>query len=77
MKLVLIEWEDAYTDHGWRSDDEVDGLHTARTVTCGFLKKETEGYVAVILNQGRGVYSDAITIPKGCIKRMRRLRVSG
>lgn len=75
MKLVLVEWEDAYTNHGWREDGDDEGLHTASTTTCGFLKKETKGYITVILNQGRGVYSDSITIPKGCIKRLRYLKV--
>jgi len=76
LKIVLVEWEDAYTTHGWRDDGEMDVLHTARTVTCGILKKTKGDAISVILNQGRGVYSDGITIPKGSIKSIRQLKIS-
>ncbi len=76
MKLALVEWADAYTTHGWRDDEEIEGLRTAYTVSCGILKLETKDSISLILNQGRGIYADGITIPKGCIKRIRYLKVN-
>jgi len=76
MKLVLVEWEDAYTNHSWKDDGDIEGLHTAKTVSCGLLKHESDECISIILNQGRGVYSDSITIPRGCIKRIRYLKVT-
>lgn len=75
MKMALIEWDDAYEDSGWSHGEDESGLHVAAVVTCGFIKKETKEFVSVILTKGKGVYTGSMTIPRGCIKRIRYLKV--
>ena len=76
MKLVLVEWKDAFSGCTmWvNREDDID-LHLVGAVCGGILYKETEDSISVVLCLNKVNYSQAITIPKGCIKRMWKLKV--
>ena len=76
MKLVLIEWEDSYSYGGWHARDS--GLDiVAACVSMGLLIDGNDNQVTIAQSMSKtsGNIGDTITIPKGCIKRMRTLKV--
>jgi hypothetical protein len=71
----MVEWEDAFSDGGWRSFE--DDLPAAQCVTVGFLLFDTPDKVIIVQSKSSsGNYADRIAIPKVCIKRIRKLKVS-
>ncbi len=75
MKLVLVEWEDSFFTHGWRSKGEFDNLGVAPCVCVGVLVSQTNKSITLVLSLGEENYADSMTIPKGCVKRIRYLKV--
>jgi len=74
MRMVLVEWDDSCSDGGWLPSDT--DLSVSQCVTTGFLQKDKPNSIVVAQNKSSsGRYSDRIAIPKGCIKRMRTLKV--
>lgn len=75
MKMVLVLWNDSSIEHGWRVDDCTnDKVAYCRTV--GILKAEGKEKITVALGDSDcGSVMETITIPKSCIKLIRRLRV--
>lgn len=72
MKLVKITWVDSTTmsEDVWGLKDEVLKPLTVKSV--GYIQKETKDYIALV-----GSYTDyqvcnRITIPKGCIKKVKK-----
>ncbi len=75
MRLVLIEWKDAFAHSvDWIPHNSVKAT-PIKCVTCGFLSQETEDAITIHLSHNEHNYSQAITIPKGCVKRIRQLKV--
>ena len=76
MKLVLIQWEDAFAHSvDWVPHDSVTEAIPIKCITCGVLSRETDDFVTVHLSHNAHNYSQALTIPKGCIKKMWQLKV--
>lgn len=77
MRIVIVEWVDAFSSCTvWTNrEDDVD-LHLVKAICVGILFRETEDSISIILGLDEVNYSQALTIPKGCIKRMRQLRVN-
>lgn len=78
MKIVIAEWDDAYSHGGWHERNrEVD--HVARCVTVGILLYNDKEQVTISQNTSNtsGNVGDTISIPKGCIKRIRYLKIEG
>ena len=75
MKLVMVEWDDAYSDGGWLSYEKE--LNVSKCVTVGLLQFDEPNRVVVIQSRSNstGNYSDRLAIPRGCIKRIRYLKV--
>lgn len=77
MKLVLVEWVDStMLGQRWHCEDEIDQLDIGRCVAVGIVRRDDSDKLVITQNQDR--YRDGanlIAIPKGCIKRMRQLRV--
>jgi hypothetical protein len=74
VKLVIVEWTDSCSDGGWRIKNN--DLKPSQCVTVGFLQFDEKD--SIIIAQSRsdsGNWADRIAIPKGCVKRMRTLRV--
>ncbi len=75
-KLVLVEWNDSKINYdNWRPDDcSEDNVAHCRTV--GILKAEdTEKITIASSDSDSGFVSVTITIPKGCITKIKELRV--
>ena len=78
MKIVMVEWTDStMLGQRWHCGDEIDQLDIGRCVSVGIVRQDDDEKLVLTQNQGR--YMDGanlIAIPRGCIKRIRLLRVS-
>ena len=73
-KMVLVLWQDSNVAHGWMPDAGFGDVASCRVV--GILKGEDETRVEVALGDSDcGSKFETITIPKGCIKSIKELRV--
>lgn len=74
-KIVLIDWVDSNCIHGWRPDDCKDDTF-ANCRSVGILKYADDEKVTIALGESDcdSVF-ETITIPRGCIKGMKFLRV--
>lgn len=74
-KIVLVEWNDSNLLTGWVSGDcDEGGVAHCRTV--GILKFEDDKKVVIAFGEdNHGLVHEALAIPKGCITRIRELRV--
>ena len=70
-----MEWDDAYSQGGWR--DPGDKLAISKCITVGVLESDDEDGVVNAQNASHtsGNVSDLLAIPKGCIKRIRELKI--
>lgn len=77
--LVLIEWEDHFSEDRWECLEEAAADPASGTVrTVGWLIGETEDRYAVIQNMGiDGQVSMRMTILKGTVKGFKVLRKHG
>ena len=74
MTIVQIEWEDSNVTHGWRLSDLFDDV--AHCKLWGKLINETEDKITIAFGESNcGSIMETITIPKGCIKSIKKLRV--
>ena len=76
MVLVLVEWVDPRSSGpNWEDREDINTLEPTPCITCGILLKETKKDVRIILSLNFENYSQAITINKTTIKRMRKLKI--
>lgn len=76
MKIVLVEWDDAFASGTqWLEKDDDTFLKVIPTTSVGIVVKETERELSLIGDINELHYSRAVTIPRGCIKRIRKLSV--
>ena len=71
MRIVMIEWKDACSGNSWESrgaKETTDGI-----ISVGILVREDSKEVELIPNISSSHKLHQIAIPKGCIKRMRKL----
>ena len=75
MRLSLVEWEDSSTCVGWHRlgyDDDI-----SRCVSIGVLCKESDKFITLALSKSdSGNIGDTISIPRSCVKRIRRLKIA-
>ena len=77
MQIIMIEWEDSCTEPTWHRRDS--GLDTtASCVSVGVMVHEDTSKITIFqsISITTGNIGDTITIPRGCIKRIRKLKVS-
>lgn len=74
--ILEIDWEDTCTTQGWCSNRRLKGGKPARCRTVGYLFEETKSYVSVGISIDRRNESwmDTQTIPRGCIKKIKRIK---
>jgi hypothetical protein len=74
-KFVRVDWVDACSNSGWHSPEKPTDL--AKIVSFGYLVKEDKDKVvlAASLDLRMDGIGDSIAIPKGCITRIRTLKV--
>ncbi len=75
MKLVMVEWEDSYASDNWTPKRHLGEEHIAKCCSVGIMAKQDEHGMTIIKSLSENNYGDAITIPMGCIKRIRELKV--
>ena len=74
MKLVLVEWEDSCELSGWHVLSDNDCI--SNCISAGLLCSEDEKQVVIAQSRScTGSIGDTISIPKGCITRIRYLKV--
>ena len=73
--IILIEWNDSHFTQGWRQDDcKKDDVAHCRTV--GILKEETNEKITIAFGDSDGgMIMETITIPKGCITKIKGLKI--
>ena len=76
-EILEIEWEDSSCHHGWRSNEVLDrdnDVEQCRTV-CYFYREKKRGIrLSPAIDDGDQERSDTWTVPKSCIRKIRRLK---
>lgn len=76
VKVLLIDWLDSCSSHGWKNSNEVE-CEVSRCQSVGFLVAENEVCIVLALNRttqaGYKPFGDLITIPRPAIIRKRLL----
>lgn len=70
VQIQLIKWDDAYSEGGWRSKEQMAAVEPATSLTVGFPVKRDRKKVTVAQNRGLthdNIRGDSMTIPKGCV----------
>ena len=75
MELIMVEWNDSYlADFQWVH--LTNDMYYHKTVTVGILVADDEHGVKVLQNIAPGHHGAlTTTIPRGCITRIRTLKV--
>jgi hypothetical protein len=74
MKHVEIEWVDANILHGWQASFEDCDL--AESKESGYLVHEDKEKIIIARGYSKhGLYNSPMSIPKGCIKSIKELRL--
>ena len=74
-KIVLIEWEDSNVIHGWHPDTDCPN-EIAHCRTVGIVQFEDDTKITLSMGDSNyGSILEPITIPKGCITKIKELRV--
>ena len=78
-EILEIEWFDATTRSGWHRSEHWEKVAKADLCkSTGYFFRETKREISIALSKdpepGMSEFSDMHSIPKGTIKRVRRLR---
>ena len=71
----MVEWLDSSMRGGWRSKELIGEEHISHCVSCGVLMKESKEELVLCLSLSKENYSDAMTIPRCSVIRIRYLKV--
>lgn len=73
MRIALIEWVDSSSNSGWHEPGNEDIAHC---ITVGVVYSENSERITLFTSKSHfGNHCDSISIPKVCIKRIRKLGV--
>ncbi len=73
--LVKVDWIDSSTARGWNTRDKAKKPGGFACTSVGFVIQENKKDITVAGTVGDdGDCLDAITIPRGCIKKIRRIK---
>jgi hypothetical protein len=73
--MVKVDWVDSNSRHGWEQEDIYENS-VAPCRTVGILKENHRNFVAIAQSDSSlGSKMNNITIPRGCIVRIRKLRL--
>ena len=71
MKMVLIQWDDASSaSPSWVDRGDFDDLGITNCVSVGIVLGETNKEIFLVLSLNSRNRSQAVAIPKGCIKKI-------
>ena len=80
--LVIVEWLDTNSGCEWEDPEELENWEPALCYSVGWIINENDDYVVILADHseaGRGRhekpgYGGHRAIPRGCIKRVRRIK---
>ena len=72
---MMIEWLDSISGSDWVSLAYAKEYTAGRVCSIGILIKETEKEIVLLPNVSENQARHQIAIPRGAIKRMRRLEI--
>lgn len=77
LKLVEVEWEDTLTRTGWEAQEVHENAGTMSCKSVGYLLRRDKDSLsmAATIAPSDGTALASITIPAGCIKRVRYVYV--
>lgn len=81
LKLVYVEWNDAcHLDGGWRPHDQIETMRPAHMMSVGWVLGESKTHVTLVAHGSNDTevpvdVQGNICIPRGCITRMKRLKI--
>lgn len=70
---MLVEWEDAAQDGGWRSRKVARKTKAEPTQSVGFIVKDGKHYLVIAQSMNEEDVGDTLTIPKGWITSVKTL----
>lgn len=74
MKIVIVQWDDTFADVGWSNNE----LNPISIASVGVIIQEDDKKVVLagmVGTAGLEDYNCRQAIPRGCIKRIRYLKV--
>ena len=72
--LVIVEWEDITTIRGWWDEEEAKEDTPLKCISVGWKLVSTKNHLSLIASRSENAdCGDRITIPKGCIRSIRRI----
>ena len=72
--LIIVEWDDVSGSSGWASEEGVKKVEPIHCTNVGWKLKSTAKKLVICASKSdMGDYSDRCTIPKGCVRSIRRL----
>lgn len=73
-RLIRVEWDDAATTGNWRNPSEMGREERLQCQSVGHVVRSNKQEVVLALSISEsGNMSDTIAIPRGCIRKVRRL----
>ncbi len=75
MEIAIVQWNDSNFGQGWRLKEGVVNEHVSPCVSCGIIVRKDEKEIVIALSLSPESYADTMTIPMGCVTRIRRLKV--
>ncbi len=74
-RIVLVEWNDSNMTHGWHLNDAIPS-DMAHCRTVGIIQSEDDNKLVLAMGDSScGLVLEPFTIPKGCIIKIKELRV--
>lgn len=73
-EMLLVEWDDIYSDPAWRSDANT--VDTAKVLTIGFYLDNKGRKLRIAHSLCSDGDSDVTVIPFGCVSKIDKLKVN-
>lgn len=74
MKIVQVDWLDTMTDSGWKSPKIKLDTKDMLQHSVGYLLENSKKQVVICQSYGEvNNCAERLQIPKGCVKRVRRI----
>lgn len=75
MKKVEIQWIDSKAaPNEWEYIENIESLEPVKCTSIGFLIEDTPEYKTIVNTLSKSQILGRITIPSGCIKKVKKLR---
>ncbi len=80
-KLLYLEWEDITSWSNWHTQEEAEGREPGMIIQTGFFICEDNRYLTIankyeLTKNGVELFGFVYKIPKGCIRKRRRIKLN-